>query len=147
MINVETLELEDVDQKDLELLRTKVYDEMNAREKKDYIENGRAHTTAMAGMCYKYRNSGGGSDKPWWLYIRVAAIVENEGYDVIITEQFQNSPAGWSKWETETYIIGPRFREPYWAEKPISLKEYQTAKGAFMAEMQTLAIAKEGAKD
>ena len=147
MINIETVELKDVDQKDLELLRTKVYDEMNAREKKDYLENGRPQTIAMAGLCYKYRNSGGGSDSAWWMYIRVVAIVHNDNYDVIIVEQFQVCPAGWSEWKTESHIIGPKFRAPYWADKPISLKEFQKAKGEFMAEMQSFANAKEGAKD
>lgn len=131
----------------LEEMRSKIAGEMSRREKQYYAEHGRAHTTAMAGLCYKYKNSGAASDKSWFVYYRVVAIVENDGYDVMITEEFQSCPTGWSEWKSGSYIMGPKFREPFWAEKVIPLKEFQKAKGEFMAEMQSFALAKEGAKD
>jgi hypothetical protein len=54
----------------IEQLKQAAYVAMNAYQEAEAIERDKYNKT-MIGKCFKYRNSGGGCDSKWWLYVKI----------------------------------------------------------------------------
>ena len=60
------------------------------------------------GKCYKFRNSGGGVDSKWWLYIKITGI-KNSCYTTVSFEYPKGEFSEYTMIEIERHVSPSRF--------------------------------------
>lgn len=81
---------------------------------------------SRVGKCFRYRNSGGGADKKWWLW---AKVIKFEDY-CIYTQEFQTIPTAYGD-ELQFVPMKHYYRRMLGGFEPISSSEYRRALALF----------------
>jgi hypothetical protein len=115
-------------------LRNEIY----ALEKEELTKRIMPKAKKLIGKCYKYRNSYGGDQKPWWLYQKVVEIksINDENRVWLKVNTFQQDCIGDINFKKEEFGYcdlrgGDNYQE-------ISSKEYEMEKNKLIDILKTL---------
>lgn len=103
----------------IEKLREASFAAQNALHEAEAIERDKYNKT-MIGRCFKYRNSGGGCDDKWWLYVKVTRAEDGH----LRVFKFEQLPNGNISIEPDQFSYSGKMddRSGYKAIEPTELR-------------------------
>jgi hypothetical protein len=115
-------------------LRNEIY----ALEKEELTKKVMPKAKKLIGKCYKYLNSYGGDQKPWWLYQKVVEIksINDENKVWLKVNTFQKDCTGDINFKKEEF--GYRDLRDGDDYQEISSKEYEMEKNKLIDILKTL---------